>query len=56
MTQDAATNPASELAAAARELLGKLAQPSTADPEHSADEQVEQFRSFLEQVSPEDFA
>ncbi len=26
------------------------------DPEHSAEEQVEQFRSFLEQVSPEDFA
>jgi alkylation response protein AidB-like acyl-CoA dehydrogenase len=37
VTQDAATNPASELAAAARELLGKLAQPSTEDPEHSAD-------------------
>ncbi len=29
---------------------------SEQEPEHSAEEQVEQFRNFLEQVSPEDFA
>jgi alkylation response protein AidB-like acyl-CoA dehydrogenase len=37
VTQRALTSAASELATAAHELLGKLAEPSAAAPEHSAD-------------------